>query len=99
MIFVDALVTHPATKDADARRVGARHGHRWCHLFTDGALEDLHTFALQIGLRRAWFQAHERLPHYDLTPPRRKLALAAGAVEADRRTVVDVIRARRTLHG
>jgi hypothetical protein len=92
MIYVDALVAHPATRDADARRVGARNGHRWCHLFTDGPLEDLHTFALRIGLRREWFQHHERLPHYDLTPPRRKRALLAGAVEADRRTVVATMR-------
>lgn len=91
-IYVDALMEHPATKDADARRVGARHGHRWCHLFTDGPEEELHAFALRIGLKREWFQAHEKLPHYDLTPPRRKRALYAGAVEADRRKVVELIR-------
>lgn len=95
MIYVDALRAHPATQDAAARRAGARNGHRWCHLFTDGLLEDLHAFALRIGMRREWFQHHPRLPHYDLTPPRRLRALEAGAVEADRRLVVAVIRARR----
>jgi predicted kinase len=52
---------------------------RWCHLATDGAFEDLHAFAVRLGLRRAWFHAD----HYDLPPPGRERALALGAEEVD----------------
>lgn len=43
-------------------------------------------------MRRAWFQTPKRLadlPHYDLVPPRRAAALAAGAVELDRHGTID----------
>ena len=51
-----------------------------CHLTTDGALEELHAFAAKIGMRRSWFQDHALAPHYDLTPPRRELAIRLGAI-------------------
>ncbi|MDP2665206.1 MAG: DUF4031 domain-containing protein [bacterium] len=56
---------------------------RWeqsCHLWGDST-EELHAFAKHIGLRLSWFQNHDRLPHYDLTPNRRVIALRAGAYE------------------
>jgi hypothetical protein len=53
----------------------------WCHMVTDGSLEDLHEFAGRIGLSRRRFQNHPRHPHYDLMPGSRSLALALGAVE------------------
>lgn len=74
---------------------------RWaaaCHLFADSE-DELHDFARRLGLRRAWFQAHRFLPHYDLTAGRRSHAVRLGAVEVGRRVVVDHIRAaRRRLH-
>jgi hypothetical protein len=51
-----------------------------CHLTTDGPIEELHAFAERIGLKRAWFQPHRLMDHYDLTSSRREAALAAGAV-------------------
>lgn len=56
-----------------------------CHLFTDGAIEELHAFAAKLGLRRGWFQPHHILPHYDLTPARRAKAVALGATEVSMR--------------
>lgn len=50
-----------------------------CHMSADTEAE-LHEMAARIGLRRAWFQAHSSMPHYDLTEIRRAQALAAGAV-------------------
>ena len=47
----------------------------WCHMATDGDLEELHAFAATLGLRRSWFQRD----HYDLPPHGRIAAIAAGA--------------------
>ena len=80
-VYVDELFVAVA-KESEARRVGARSGHQWCHLWTDGDLEELHAFAARIGMRRAWFQNHALLPHYDLVPSRRTKAIALGAIVA-----------------
>lgn len=56
-----------------------------CHLTTDGPLEELHAFALRIGLKRSWFQEHHIAPHYDLTPGKRRAAILEGAVEVSAR--------------
>lgn len=85
-VYVDPLMRHVA-KGAAARRVGVKHDHRWCHLFAD-TVEELHVFAAKIGMRKAWFQAHSSIAHYDLVPPRREAAIAAGAIELDRRAAV-----------
>lgn len=86
--FVDDLVEHPTSAyrdDGQARRVGARNGDRWCHLYAD-TVEELHAFAARIGMKRAWFQtSRSGTPHYDLTPGRRAAALKAGAVALDRK--------------
>lgn len=49
------------------------------HLTAD-TLDELHAFAVRIGMRRSWFQGDGLVPHYDLTPGRHRAALAAGAV-------------------
>lgn len=80
-VYVDSLKTYPTSAiQPSARRVSRR----WCHMWADaGEEEALHAMAQRIGLKRAWFQQHERLPHYDLTPSRRAEAIEAGAVEMD----------------
>ena len=85
-VYVDALMNHG----------WVLHGRSTanCHMFTDGPLEELHALAESIGLRRAWFQ-DKRVPHYDLTPQDRAAAIAAGAVEVDRRRAVEIWRATR----
>jgi hypothetical protein len=55
----------------------------------DGDLEELHRFAESIGLRRAWFQNHRVVPHYDLTPSKRAAAVRLGAIET---TGIDAMR-------
>jgi hypothetical protein len=81
LIYVDQLVTAiPGQyKSLDAFAVGERNGHRWCHLWTDGPIEELHAFAARIGLRRGRFHARSRIQHYDLAPLKRDLALKASA--------------------
>jgi hypothetical protein len=49
-----------------------------CHMFAD-TLDELHTMAAMIRLKRVWFQ-DKRLPHYDLTEGKQKEALRKGAV-------------------
>ena len=73
----------------DSLSVVLRTDRRWpwptsCHLFGDSA-EELHNFAKEIGLRKGWFQDHDKLPHYDLTENRRKVAVAHGAIEVSHR--------------
>lgn len=56
---------------------------QWCHMMSDEGMEELHTFAANIGLRRSWFQDHPSHPHYDLRPSKRRLALQNGATEIE----------------
>ena len=67
-------------------------GKTWCHLVAD-SLEELHAFALELGLRRAWFQDQASYPHYDVTVSVRERALAMGALHGDRRTIVGCAKA------
>lgn len=94
-VYVDDLAvatTYRGKGAAQARRTGARYGHRWCHLFAAPAdLEELHEFATAIGMRREWWQGD----HYDLVPPRRTLAVSLGALEVTRREAVKIIGRRR----
>lgn len=88
-IFVDALMDH-------GWQLGGR-STRNCHLFTDEqSLDALHAFAQSIGMSRSWFQDKAKAPHYDLTPQRRSLAIAKGAVAVGRREAVAIWKARRT---
>lgn len=72
-----------------------------CHLYADAgdSLEELHSFAARLGLKRAWFQRKPGggLPHYDLTASKRSLAVKLGAVESDRRTMVHAMQGWKTL--
>jgi len=97
-IYVDAVV------DWGSERCRGLPSTRWCHMVSDTSLDELHAMAARIGMRREWFQNSPGHPHYDLTPRRRLAALAAGAIEADRATIIGAwrrLRARNTLidHG
>lgn len=65
-----------------------------CHMYAD-TLDELHAMAARIGMRRAWFQDHRMLKHYDLVPSKRALAIQYGAMEQDRRTAVETWRRLR----
>jgi len=51
---------------------------KWCHLIADD-LDELHSFAAQLGLKREWFQNHRIQPHYDITASKREQAIKLGA--------------------
>ncbi|MFL1490020.1 MULTISPECIES: DUF4031 domain-containing protein [Pseudomonas] len=61
-------------------------GKLWCHLAAD-TLDELHSFASRLGLRKSWFQS-KGYPHYDVTVSVRERALRMGAIDADRETIV-----------
>lgn len=59
----------------------SRWGHMWSHLWADFEdLETLHELALKIGLKRRNFQDNAVIPHYDLIPSKRELAIKEGAI-------------------
>lgn len=71
---------------------GWKHGPS-CHLIADSENE-LHVFALAIGMKREWFQP-KTTPHYDLSAGRRQKALDLGAIALDRSAFVDKLRSLR----
>lgn len=74
---------------------------RWSHLATDSPdIEELHTFAESIGLRRSWFQEYTKVghlyrPHYDVTDTRRAAAIRGGAVQVPYRGIPEILRRAR----
>lgn len=75
-VYVDELQWYPG----NGQRFGGR-GKWWCHLITDGEIQELHDFAQKIGLKREWFQGLPRhnYQHYDLTESMQKTAILTGA--------------------
>jgi hypothetical protein len=65
-----------------------------CHMIADTE-EELHAMAESLGMRREWFQPRSS-PHYDVPLDLRELAIQNGAVEVDRRQLVEIIRRIRT---
>ena len=76
----------------DAFREGEHWG-RWQgggHMQAD-TLDELHTMADRLGLRRSWLQTKPGRPwqdHYDLTAGHRERAIALGAIPLTRRETV-----------
>lgn len=64
------------------------------HMLAD-TIEELHEMADKIGLKREWFQP-KSTPHYDVSREKRLLAIAAGAIEIDRKKTVEIIRKYRS---
>ena len=62
-------------------------GSEWCHLVAD-TLDELHSFASQIGLRRQWFQSSASYPHYDIKLSVRIKAIQLGAVPGTRKQII-----------
>jgi hypothetical protein len=77
-----------------ARAKGLRYTH-WSHLLADTE-EELHAFAMRLGLRRSWFQNPSNYRwHYDVVPTKRAQAIEMGAVEIDRQQVAELMARRR----
>ena len=62
---------------------------KYGHMVSDSSTDELHCFAVAIGLKRDWFQNHPRHPHYDLTTRRKlELALRRGATLVNSRDLI-----------
>lgn len=58
------------------------------HLISNYSIEELHSFAEDMGLKREWFQ-EKRILHYDLTTTRAKnRAIEMGAILVSSREIV-----------
>jgi hypothetical protein len=67
---------------------------QWCHMTADTE-DELDAFAVKIGLKRSWCQRRGTpWVHYDLTPGKRRQAVAHGAVEEDTRDSIKRIEAK-----
>ena len=63
------------------------------HMWSDTSIDELHAMADRLGLKRDWFQlkAPEGASdayllwraHYDVTPPKRRIAIRFGATEME----------------
>ena len=66
-----------------------------CHMLADST-EELLAMADRIGVARRWLQKagtpHE---HFDIALSKRALAVAAGAIEIDKRRLVQIVKAKR----
>lgn len=67
-----------------------------CHMLAD-TLPELHNMAHQLGLAPTWFQCPPKasFPHYDISKGVRAKAVALGAVEVDKRGLVEIMRRYR----
>lgn len=65
-----------------------------CHMVAD-TLDELHAMADKIGVDRRWFQSQASTPHYDICRAKRVRAVHNGAIEVDRRQMVEIIRRLR----
>lgn len=76
MVYVD---------DAEVQK----HGYAWFHLMAD-SIQELHEFAIEIGLSARAFHRGARYPHYDVTVGQRRRALEMGAVAISTRDAIQI---------
>ena len=63
-------------------------GHKWCHMLAD-SLQELHDFAAFIDVDARLFHRNASYPHYDITVQMREIAIAQGAIPADRKKIIE----------
>lgn len=90
-IYVDNLNLRASVKNGSKT-----HRSRWCHLMTDGSDQELIDFAKRIGLKPEWLQdAGTFTSHFDVTEPKRRAAVRAGATEISWRDLGALLECRR----
>ena len=66
---------------------------KMCHMIADSVAELLE-MADKIGVQRRWFQMTSH-PHFDICLSKRATAVRSGAIEVDRRGLVDIMKRHR----
>lgn len=66
-----------------------KHGYAWFHLMAD-SIQELHEFAVSVGLPARAFHRGARHPHYDVTAGQRQRALLHGAIAISARDAVQI---------
>lgn len=77
MILVDKISTYETS---------LRHK-QWSHMVSTFNRDELDEMASRLGLSRAWIQIGSFV-HYDITPPKRALAVRYGALEVSPRIIL-----------
>lgn len=67
------------------------------HMMADD-IEELHAFAISIGVKLDWFQRDAKRPHYDISKAFKQKAIARGAIEVDDRQLLLLLQ-NKTLDG
>ena len=67
---------------------------KMCHMVAD-SMRELMEMADRIGVSRRWFQMASH-PHFDLSLAKRALAVQNGAIEVDRRALVEAMKRYRS---
>lgn len=84
---------------AKVRSGSLTHDSRWCHMTADST-EELIAMALRIGLKAKYIQYPGTWKeHFDVTEPKRKQAVAAGAIEVSMRERVMAMGMKRMEEG
>ena len=60
------------------------------HMMAD-TLDELHTMADHLELKRSWFQPQSR-PHYDICQAKKQIAIRLGAIEVSTKELVNISR-------
>ena len=64
---------------------------KMCHMIAD-TVNELHIMAGLIGVKLKWFQKDASFPHYDICLSKRAQAVQYGAIQVDRRQLVEHMR-------
>tara|TARA_B100000700_G_scaffold230615_1_gene255042 strand:- start:14884 stop:15201 length:318 start_codon:yes stop_codon:yes gene_type:complete len=58
-----------------------------CHMIADSE-EELHSFAIKLGLKTSWYQNKTKHKHYDISQSVKQKAIELGAMEVSAKTLV-----------
>jgi hypothetical protein len=61
-------------------------------MISDNGIEDLHKFALTIGVKRHFFHSSAKIKHYDISGDQLDNAIIAGAVQVSSRELIRISR-------
>lgn len=58
------------------------------HLISDVSISELHEFAELVGIKRGWFDANKKHPHYDIPRKLVQVVYEKGAIKTTSKHIV-----------